>query len=562
MSDRSSAARTPTEPHTQRVELGLLHREAHVLPSTVNADKRTAEVTWSTGARVKRSSFFDDDFYEELSLDPKHVRMERLNNGAPLLDSHQRFELGHVLGVVEKAWLTNGEGRARVRFSERAAVADIWKDVQSGVIRNISVGYRVHKFEDATKENTKDNLKLLRAVDWEPMELSAVPIGADAAAQFRADGAGDTNPCVIITREDPNMENTAVLSGAAAERIRALTKRVGLDAQFADELIGRADITEQEARAAITDRLAEQEPPVTRNINLSITGGNANGYDDPSFTREATAEAICARYTGAALSERAKPFAYRRMVDHAREALQAAGHHVGVMSEGNIITRALHTTADYPDLLTSTANRLLLDGYQAVPSGMKQVALASEARDFRPVTVLRLGPYPTLERVNEHGEVKSGTIAQTKEAYQLATYGRIFGITRQALINDDLSAFSDLARRYGAAVANLEAKILADLIISNPLLDDGVATFHCHPRQPGGKRRRDRGRQPGCRQTRHAHPEGFGQDHHYQSSAGLPAGAGGQGDRRHANHQQHDGCGQGHRREPVQQPDPGGRSAA
>jgi len=94
---------------------------------------------------------------------------------------------------------------------------------------------------------------------------------------------------------------------------------------------------------------------------------------------------------------------------------------------------------------------LLLEGYQSVPSGIKQVASASQAWDFRPVTALRLGPYPTLEKVNEHGEVKSGTIAQTKKAYELTTDGRIFAITRTALINDDLGAFSDLVRRYGTA---------------------------------------------------------------------------------------------------------------
>lgn len=338
---------------------------------------------------------------------------------------------------MEKAWIANGEGRARVRFSERTAVADIWKDVQSGVIRNISVGYRVHKFEDATKENSKDNLKLLRAVDWEPMELSAVPIGADAAAQFRSDAG--TNPCVIVSREDQRMENTAILSDAAADRIRALTKRVGLEAQYADELIGRTDITEQQARSAITDRLAELEPPATRSINLSASGGNANGYDDTEFLRAAIGEALACRHTSLQPSAAARPYMHKRLADIAREILERNGQRTTMMSTNTIVERALHTTSDFAALLGDTGQRVLRNAYENAPAGVRAVARANTARDFRPLTSIQLSEAPTLLKVNEHGEFKSGTMAESKETYRLETFGRIFGLTGQAIVNDDLA---------------------------------------------------------------------------------------------------------------------------
>jgi hypothetical protein len=51
-------------------------------------EKRTVQVVWTTGARVKRGYF--EPYYEELSLDPKHVRMDRLSSGnAPLLNTHR-----------------------------------------------------------------------------------------------------------------------------------------------------------------------------------------------------------------------------------------------------------------------------------------------------------------------------------------------------------------------------------------------------------------------------------------------------------------------------------------
>ena len=84
--------------------------------------------------------------------------------------------------MVEAAWIDTRSGtsvgRARVRFSEREDVAPIWADVRSGIIRNVSVGYAVRTYEITEEEG---RVPIWRAIDWQPMELSAVPVGADAA---------------------------------------------------------------------------------------------------------------------------------------------------------------------------------------------------------------------------------------------------------------------------------------------------------------------------------------------------------------------------------------------
>lgn len=65
-----------------------------------------------------------------------------------------------------------------------------------------------------------------------------------------------------------------------------------------------------------------------------------------------------------------------------------------------------------------------------------------------------------LEKLNEHGEIKAGTMAEAKEAYRVETYARKIGVTRQVLVNDDLGAFADLSRRMGQAAAETEAKLM------------------------------------------------------------------------------------------------------
>jgi phage major head subunit gpT-like protein len=80
--------------------------------------------------------------------------------------------------------------------------------------------------------------------------------------------------------------------------------------------------------------------------------------------------------------------------------------------------------------------------------------------------------------VNEHGEITATTTAEAKESWQLKTYGKTFGLTRRALINDDLGAFGRVTMELGRAAAETENSALAALLLANPTMSDGVALFH------------------------------------------------------------------------------------
>jgi hypothetical protein len=186
--------------HSVTVDLPALDFRAEV--NTVNADDRTVEVKWSTGAGVRRHDYLSGVSYlEVLSLDKMHVRLDRLNNGAPVLNSHESDSLSRILGVVvEGSARVVGpvDARAQLRFSKRPDVEPFYQDVRDGIIRNVSVGYRVHKFEES---RGKDSSLVRTAVDWEPFEISLVPMGADAGARLRG-APGAANPCVIVMRSD------------------------------------------------------------------------------------------------------------------------------------------------------------------------------------------------------------------------------------------------------------------------------------------------------------------------------------------------------------------------
>ena len=178
----------------QTIELPALRRAAELSPNTIDPETRSVEVIWSTGARVRRLSLFGEPHDEELSMAPDHVRLERLNNGAPFLKVHEAHDLDAVIGSVVpgSARIENGQGIARIRISERDGVGDIWRDIEAGHIRAVSIGYQVHRYEVSKPEGGRE---LWRAVDWTPFEISAVPVGADPAAGFRANQ--NLHDCVL-----------------------------------------------------------------------------------------------------------------------------------------------------------------------------------------------------------------------------------------------------------------------------------------------------------------------------------------------------------------------------
>lgn len=119
----------PPDHGTSMLELPMQTRtDVRLMPETAHEEKRTVELVWSTGAAVRRRDPWTGKRYDEvLSLEETHVDLGRLNGGAPLLNTHGgAFDLGDVIGVVERAWIAReGDGlvgRARVRFSDRTEV--------------------------------------------------------------------------------------------------------------------------------------------------------------------------------------------------------------------------------------------------------------------------------------------------------------------------------------------------------------------------------------------------------------------------------------------------------
>jgi phage major head subunit gpT-like protein len=437
--------------------------ELEELAAGSSKQERRARVVWYSGAAVERSDLAGP-YTLEFDMRPEAARLDRLNAGAPVLAAHRSEDLDAVIGVVERAWIDGGRGLAQVRFSRRPDVDPIWQDIQDGIIRNVSMGVLIHKREEVTDQAGG---RKYRAVDWEPVEISVVPVGADAGAGIRAGlNAEKTMEVKTMTEETKNTNTNA-------DAIRRMVAGFKLPEGFAEGLIA-AGATLTQAREAVIERLAsEYEKFPTRSQNAAVTRDYREGLI------ERMSEALACRYTGQAPSEGAREWYGVPVSEMARECLVAAGFRVTTRNAAELVRLAL-TTSDFPGLLSGAGQRMLLTAYEAAAPEIKRVCRASTARDFRTKTLLRLGEMPELLETNEGGEIRYGAAAEAAASYQLRTYARIFSISRAALVNDDLGAFADLARQFGVAAAQLEGRILAALVVSNPVLPDGVALFHAN----------------------------------------------------------------------------------
>jgi len=506
---------------------------------SVDEASRSFDVLWTTGAQVRRYSWTrDEEFDEELVVSPNAIRLDRLNAGAPFLNSHSSWSLRNILGVVEDGSIRieGGKGYARIRLSERDDVEPIWRDIRDGIIRNVSVGYRVHRFERVAKADRTDGGQraLYRAVDWEPLEISAVAISADPGAGMRSEAGQEDarrNTCTIVSRSNPaapaavipekgqRMSDTTNAAGddetsraetpaqtpapaqtapAApdAEAVRAeerarvstimtLCARHGLDATFQNDLIARG-VSVTDAREAVLDALVENDT-AGRTVELAPAQARGTGNADIAY-RDAVTEALMHRASPGAgqISAGAREFRGLSLMEMARHALERSGTRTGGMSKMELAGAALgqragvgyHGTSDFPAILANVANRTLRDAYASTPRTFATWARRATITDFKPVQRTQLGGAPDLQKVLESGEFQYGTIGEGKEVYALASYGRIIAFTRQSLINDDLDAFTRVPAAFGASAADLESDIVYSILMQNPAMGDGTALFH------------------------------------------------------------------------------------
>ena len=477
-------------------------RRAITAPATVDRASRTVEVIWSTGARARNFVPSLGGITEELDMSPNAVRMAQLGSGnAPVLNTHRSSDARDVLGRVIAARLEGGRGHARLQFSAAADVEPLWQRIADGTLRAVSVGYRVHRYDQ--RPDPVSGEMIYRAVDWEPFEISIVPIPVDRDAQVRgaapqgapsfaiepalADEEHSMNettpetpaappappaasPPATTTVETPPIAAPPDLEALRSEAQRAERERIsGIDGaiEAARALVGtetaahiRREAVERgwhpdQARRSLFDAMVKSAAPPA----IPARPETGPGHDSPSEILDAMAEALAARsmpgYQPQGAGRHAEFMGWRPS-DMIGELLRVRGERNVPRNPTLLAERAFHTTSDFPLLLSAAANKMLLAAYQPAAPSYRQIFLRRDFRDFKPHRHLRVGDFPTLMPLMENGEIQAGTMSESQEIVLLQTFARRIRVTRPMLVNDDLGAFTDFAAAIGRRVADFE----------------------------------------------------------------------------------------------------------
>lgn len=531
---QAAAPNTTTQQRDTR-DLPVQVRAATLEPSTFNEADNTVEVVWTQGASVRRFDYWEGKPYDEaLDVTPEAVDMTRFDAGAvQVIDNHRMYGgVNAILGIAERGWIADGEGRAIIRLSQRPEVAGIVADIRAGVIRAISFGYSVQQYAITPGAQRTDGgtVDLYRAVRWTPQEISFVTVPADAGAGTRSapqasqqQGAQPGGlPCEFVraaahpsaTQEQrmpqentqgdggtADTQQTAANAGTVnraapaatpapaapqadatrAADVLALCQRHGAT-DLAESLL-RQNATIDQARAAILDRMDAADQSRRGGSTVSVQ----TVRDEHETRMRGMEEAIMHRMDPRTqLTDLGRNYRGLSLVEMAREALEGLGVSTRGLSRNEIATRAFqvratgyHTTGDFPNLLGGVGARRLRAAYELVPTTYQLWARrAANLQDFRITNVLAVGGAPELKKLNEAGEYTYGTINEDATGYRAFSYGRAIGMTRQMFVNDDLGSFERLLQRFGESARRLENRLVYDQIAKNPTMQDGKALFH------------------------------------------------------------------------------------
>ncbi|WP_287776499.1 prohead protease/major capsid protein fusion protein [Megamonas sp.] len=451
---------------------------------SVNEDNRTIELSFSSEEPYRR--WFG---LEILDHNSESVDLSRLNTIGTLLFNH---DVDKVIGKIEKAWVENNRGKAIVKFDDDEESEKIYQKVKSGTLKATSVRYSVDVWEDvengAVSSDGRFQGPCSIAKRWIPSEISIVSVPADPTVgvgrSFSEDNGGinmpenknvkDNNVQDNSQRNDnEELQRKLEEERARVKEIRQMARSFNLDQKFFDNLIDNGTSIE-EARKSILEELARNTTPVNTTASVQV------GTEEIDKFKRAATDGLSMR-VGLRVDkpvDGAREFAGKSLLRLAEESVfRQTGQDMRNARDVDIFERALEGTGAFPIILSNVANKTLRSAYEEAPTTFQFWTAVGSNKDFKPTTQVQLSSADVLEKMTEAGEFKNKSFKETKVNTQLDTYGASFAITRKALINDDLGAFTEVMALFGESSKRMINQMCYKLLTEKDTKFENVALF-------------------------------------------------------------------------------------
>ena len=263
-----------------------------------------------------------------------------------------------------------------------------------------------------------------------------------------------------------------------AADIRSVCKRSGLS-DLSDGLIAEGK-TVEESQRMVLDKMIERQAQPPGPITITQDGRD-------SF-RAAAIDGLLVRDGKVKIEKPTSGFevlAGRSLKEIAQECLRQAGikepsdvrKMVGLALNMRGAETISGSTTDFPLILAATANKSLLAGYEVAPSTFQFWARIGSLNDFKAATRIKFADVGKLKLVAENGKYTETKRTEKKETIQLGTYARMWTMSRQGIINDDLGAFTNTQFGFGVEARMLPNDLAIAILTANATMTDGFALF-------------------------------------------------------------------------------------
>jgi hypothetical protein len=324
---------------------------------------------------------------------------------------------------------------------------------------------------------TKTPKRIAAMAQHKPAAVDAVKTGEKTMTVENSGAATDTAPKVQSVDTAAIVAEAKIAERQRAAGIVALGTTAGLSRDGIDKIVA-LDLSVEASAVHVINAAAEKQ----RDGKSPITGMHAQATvvaDAADKFRDGAIANILARagvkqpqanneFSGMSLQDLSREFCVVNNLDHRGSADQ--------------VTRRVfaysHGTSDFKQILVDAANKSLLIGYEEQPEIFEQFCKIGSVNDFKPHHRVQLNSFSDLARIEELGEYTEGKVTDRGQTIQAHTFGRNLFLSRQAIVNDDLGAFTEMPRKMGQAARRTIGQSVINILSDNPAMDDGVALFH------------------------------------------------------------------------------------
>ena len=289
---------------------------------------------------------------------------------------------------------------------------------------------------------------------------AATPEAAPVTAQAHEPGQSESVTVAALRRET-DIRRCAAQAGLAPDVVQAMVDNGRPFAEVAMEIVS--------AHAAVVESRATAGHPA----RIQVT------RDQGTTVMQGIGEMLYARINpGAELGDAGQQFRGYSLMECVRTFSESRGISTVGRSKSDLVAMAMHSTSDFPLLFSNLAGKSLDAAYQEEPHTWKPLARQRNLPDFKQASDLVIAADLAPEQLLEGGEYKKGTLKEAQATWKLATYARKINISRQAIINDDLSALERVPEYLGRGFRRLESNLIWALITGNATTSvDGLALF-------------------------------------------------------------------------------------